>query len=1590
MTLPVFNRTPVSVARASRNEAGRFRGLLGLRVLLAAALLLAVTAIAIATTGNEVEAAAGNATGTPVISGTAQAGATLTVDVSSINDPDGITNASYHYVWVATDANGNNSAPIAEAMGSPAYVPSNSHVGRKLKVVVGFTDDNGNAEYRASGLTAAVAAAPSDWPVFTAPAAATDITVDENETSVVRFQATDQNQGTVTYSIPSGVAGGLHGNLFSIDSTTGWLSYKTAPDFEDPDNAPANHTHRVIVKASASAKTTTRYVSVMLRDKNEFAPAFSTGTSFNAAENQTAVARVAATDADALDSVKSYAIAGGADQSKFAITNAGVLTFQAAPDFENPTDDGADNNYVVTVRATGDIVDKGKAKSTFYSERNAETGSRVRTTEQTITVTVTDVAEDQNRTSVWSAMLTADVIQHAGGSFVGCSDDIEGHDQCSSPTTLTDDDFTHGDTTYNISRMYIVGNQVFIGSTKAWPSAMRTHGKLNIGTRTLSFSDAHFVSSHNTVASWQNPGVTWSDGDKVPMSLTMPSAPDTTPPAFRSATVIGSMLKVAFDEDFSDDLSLMENLANSAFTVKVNGNAANLSDSPSIGIRNDTDTVILTLRSPVSPSDTLKVSYQKPTTGSNNRLKDAAGNETATFGEQTVVNDTPTGIASNLGQSAVAMTARKYYANTFTTGGAATERFELQNIVLDIDAIGAAHPRVKIYTSNAEGHPHTQVGSFLMPTGTLRAGNNSYSAGNITLNGATTYVLWVDTQVDGTNVLAGTAADAEDAATAGKWAIGDAATWSTGAGWTADQNARALRFSVLALDATAPAYNAATAKGNTLKITFNEELAAAENLANSAFRVRLDGITASLTGSPSIGTGNDADKVTLTLQDPVSASDEVTVSYQKPTTGSNNKLKDVMGNETAAFDRQNVINDTGRNTIWSARLTADRYFMYVGCDNAEEDQDSCSLPSALTNDTFDYHVPAVGNRPHEIKFVLFEEKAVDRLWFSLKSGTPWPNEIRQRGRLNVGTQTFLFADANYTTPKNAYWDNPGFEWTHNQRVELAVTMPVPDTTPPAYNSATVNGNTLEVAFSEELAAAANLANSAFTVKVNGNAASLTGSPSTGTGKNADRVTLTLQSPVSATNTVTVGYQKPTTGNGNKLKDAVGNETASFTDHAVINDTGRDAIWSARLTVNRHLMYFGCDSRDSSQDSCSQPSVLTDDDYNFRIPFLGVQSHQISQVGFHDEAVDRLVLILDGASWPNEIRQHGRLNVGTQTFSFADATYIADPKVAYWSNPGFTWTDNQSVSLLLTIPTHVNPEPPDAVDAETITVAHNGNSLAVSWDAPARATKYDVTYYGNGVNARGAWNHTDTSLTITCDSRPDYQNQNCVSGSHAYTVGIRARNTNGASYWRNSQPAQLPAPSAPSNLRATAANGAVTLTWDDQIIVTGWEYSKDNGETWASTGSADATYTVTNLNNGTAYTFKVRGVNTSGTGPVSESVSATPRLQKPSNVTGHAPTAGDQSITFTWDQYVPTPTRPFGHYKVYIEHYAGGHTQTFVRVNDSNTTSYTFTHFGANDGNSPQLLNGRQYAVFVYVCNSAGCSGNDGWHLVTPATPSEGG
>ena len=151
-------------------------------------------------------------------------------------------------------------------------------------------------------------------------------------------------------------------------------------------------------------------------------------------------------------------------------------------------------------------------------------------------------------------------------------------------------------------------------------------------------------------------------------------------------------------------------------------------------------------------------------------------------------------------------------------------------------------------------------------------------------------------------------------------------------------------------------------------------------------------------------------------------------------------------------------------------------------------------------------------------------------------------------------------------------------------------------------------------------------------------------------------------------------------------------------------------------------------------------------------------------------------------------------------------------------------------------------PPEAVSQ--VNVVHNGGRLRVTWQAPARATHYDVTYWNNntGVNARAAWNRAGTSITITRDSRSGQTN--VVNSSSTYTVGVRARNANGESAWTNSAPAAPPALSVADASVSEPGSGRANLNFTVTLSPTSTETVTVEYATADGTATQPGDYTST--------------------------------------------------------------------------------------------------------------------------------------------------
>ena len=163
--------------------------------------------------------------------------------------------------------------------------------------------------------------------------AGTGITIGGNGTGVLTLMGnlTDLNAyldavGSVTY-------------LHSVAHTSGFAADTIQVDVTDNGNTGSG----------GGGTITLGTFNVDITAVND-APVITSPAAVSPAENQTTVATVTATDADG--DIPTFSITGGADAALFDLgVNSGVLTFNAAPDFENPTDSDFDNVYEVEVTA---------------------------------------------------------------------------------------------------------------------------------------------------------------------------------------------------------------------------------------------------------------------------------------------------------------------------------------------------------------------------------------------------------------------------------------------------------------------------------------------------------------------------------------------------------------------------------------------------------------------------------------------------------------------------------------------------------------------------------------------------------------------------------------------------------------------------------------------------------------------------------------------------------------------------------------------------------------------------------------------------------------------------------------------------------------------------------------------------------------------------------------------------------------------------------------------------------------------------------------------------------------------------------------
>jgi len=158
-------------------------------------------------------------------------------------------------------------------------------------------------------------------------------------------------------------------------------------------------------------------------------PTITTAATVSVQENQTAVIDVNSTDpeGDVEGAGLSYSITGSVDDALFTIdANTGVLTFITAPDYEAPSDVGADNvyNVQVTVTDSGAATDVQDLAVTVTNDVVDDTAVSFQTVSSTTTDegTALNVVVELSATAPLTAAVSIDVVDAGGGSATAGAD----------------------------------------------------------------------------------------------------------------------------------------------------------------------------------------------------------------------------------------------------------------------------------------------------------------------------------------------------------------------------------------------------------------------------------------------------------------------------------------------------------------------------------------------------------------------------------------------------------------------------------------------------------------------------------------------------------------------------------------------------------------------------------------------------------------------------------------------------------------------------------------------------------------------------------------------------------------------------------------------------------------------------------------------------------------------------------------------------------------------------------------------------------------------------------------------------------------
>ena len=224
----------------------------------------------------------------------------------------------------------------------------------------------------------------------------------------------------------------------------------------------------------------------------------------------------------------------------------------------------------------------------------------------------------------------------------------------------------------------------------------------------------------------------------------------------------------------------------------------------------------------------------------------------------------------------------------------------------------------------------------------------------------------------------------------------------------------------------------------------------------------------------------------------------------------------------------------------------------------------------------------------------------------------------------------------------------------------------------------------------------------------------------------------------------------------------------------------------------------------------------------------------------------------------------------------------------------------------------------AVTATGVSAVGVSAELSESGSGGTVLVEGDVAVTGNASTGVACLSSTSVTAksTVTVDgtvSGQDYlkidntvrakDTKNSVTGGYwiytgQYESEVKVKDPDGGTPGGN-------APTAPQNFTAAPGSGLVVLSWTaptstgDSAVI-GYQVSKDGGTSWTNVGLTTS-YMFMNLTNGTEYTFKVRAVNSAGSGAeASRTATPTSASSVPTAPRNFTASPGFERVILDWD------------------------------------------------------------------------------------------